>query len=860
MAVKGIPNVTIPGFGQYQLYSFSYAPGLADGYGSIDAEFLNKTGVYPDLDLTDNSFFNCSLTAGDGNTYSLGSYTPVSYDKTESGQYKILKVKFADKSVNLDRYLIALRGQVGYDQIAFNDLTPYEKERITGIVPSSGRLIWVGTSDENCKEVILDEITGLQDACDPCEQTTPENVINVIDCDKYYLRKKRIYQYTLKELIESINSSAIGLYFSAQDNFTYHKFEYVGTVREVLTNICSELGLTFYYDPSTEKIEIIDVRNGIAIDVKGVEDVDKKCKILEKNVSKSKEDSVDVFGAASFQREGEEKSYSCDGESCRKLNLMPFTLEDLFEDAAHFTDDIIAVGTFRKFEFYSLLTGRVGSAFRDMFLWYHAYQFKTAAQVEAKLNIPLYALNGMEIQKVFWAGSATAAARHTYRLLNRINSSKNFDEIKKKGVEDKAYYFVAKINEKWDERIHSVEKSICDSFLGQYWMRRFKQHWKNLSYNTISPDGSIQYYDFKSPINLPFADIVLESEATLKNCPLLARDENGTGDSIASGEDPHSLKARDTFFLMNRPAAYFPQELEKETEKKINLLVEKYLFKELAVPIDFEKKFKNMAGLEDYSKETHRVFVVDREFGPGGVASVDIVSAIHPLEQENVIMPVEACGKHTSYGLRSAKTKKFNVIFKDVAISLMMPVQSFVVSEAEGDEGHSGYIALLERSGGENSFWLPKTEIFSSGAVPAHNSPNLKIEFNSYNASSNDLQMLARTNDENYCDINTVQAQALLLQLSGLLNYSVGHKEQRTYKLEGVPYDFYYVNNGLKSFSISLGSSGVTTSLTFNNQFPFKLSPDLLLKKLRYMRLAQIQSAFPGGSPVANTTADLGTI
>jgi hypothetical protein len=219
--------------------------------------------------------------------------------------------------------------------------------------------------------------------------------------------------------------------------------------------------------------------------------------------------------------------------------------------------------------------------------------------------------------------------------------------------------------------------------------------------------------------------------------------------------------------------------------------------------------------------------------GAGTGVSLSISSAKHPEELPNVIIPINACEKYTSYGLESANSKKFNVQFKDAAFSITMPVQS------DSGSNHAGYIALIQRSGDDKEVAIPKYEAYSSGAVPSVNSASLGIQLNSYDASANDLDLLVGSSSPTVCQLSPSKIAALINKFTALLNYSVRNSEERTYKLEGVPYNMYNPLDGLTSFSMIIGSSGLTTSLNFSNTFAFKLTPDLLLKKLKYLRLQQ---------------------
>ncbi len=864
MSVKNIDQVDIPGFGGYSLYSFDYSPGFADSYGTIDVEFINKTGEYDEESLSDSledlTFFPITIKTGNGVTNSFGRFIIISYEIVKNGDFKILKVKFADESIQLNRFLVALRGQVGYDSVALGDMYEKEQDRILSETESSDnalfdRVIWVGTSDEACKEDILDELN--QDPCDPCEALVNNDIVNKISCDDYYLNRRRRYNYSFSELLTALNSSGIGLTFSIEGSFEDYKFEYLGNAREVLNNICSELGLTFFYKPSsgTSSIKIIDIRAGISINLKNAYSIDNRKKVISDSNKKSREGSKDVFGAASFVRDSEEKKYGCALNSCQKLRMKPFTIQDLFgNSSAHFSEDDLLKNEprlQRMFEFYCTLTGRVGPEFRDMFLWHHGYDFTTARKLETSgLNKTLKALNGMTIKKVFWSEANDLKSQMLYNLIRSLLTGKDFDAAKDFTLSNRTYFFLAKVDPTKNSKIHNVEGNICNSFFGKYWIRRFKQYWGGIGYNAISPDGdSVRYVDFRSPISLPFADIVLEATGSLENSPLLERDPNGFGDSIAEGDTPDTLRARDTFYLMERTPKFYPTGLSEPILASIQKNVAEYSFKEISIPTDLNNHLEGL-GINDYTPETYKVFMVNELGDQANLIGLTISFSSNPDEQDNVAIPVGACNTYTSYGLDDNNTVSFSIKFKDSVFDLMMPVQSHCI--LDGDQAHDGYTIIIERSGNDTSVVIPKTEIFSYGTHAASN--NLSIEFNSYNATTNDLRYLTKTQDASYCQLDKDGVKALLDDLSSLLNYSQGASEEVSLKIEGVPYDFYNVSDGLKSISISIGSSGLSTNISFSDVFPFRLSPDNFLKKLRYQHLKQVQESYAQGSIPKTTT------
>lgn len=316
------------------------------------------------------------------------------------------------------------------------------------------------------------------------------------------------------------------------------------------------------------------------------------------------------------------------------------------------------------------------------------------------------------------------------------------------------------------------------------------------------------------------------------------------------------MVTRDTFFLMDRPASYYPVSFEDESLKAIEKNVRDYLFKEFSSPIDLSNKFKKYFNLPDYDPSTYRLFKVDF-----AADDLDFDLSIsdgdeHPAEASNVIINVNACNKNTSYGLRDADSRKFNIKMGDFDTSLYMPVQSYV---REGGN-HSGYTILVERGGIDGTYFVPKAEVFAANAIPSSASASLGIDLNLYNATTNDLSLFARASGTSQCDISIGAIQSLLSGVKGNLNYFIRPSEERTYKIEGFPVDFYSPADGLKSFSVTAGDGGLTTSLSFSNSSPFKLSMDNVLKRLQATRVAAVTKPMPSGTWNKLTTNDLPTI
>ena len=841
MAVKQITKIELPGFEQYSMYSFDFSPGFSDSPGSINCEFINESGEYDAIDLSVHAYRSVYIYKDGGEKTSLGFYTIVSSSVKKDNRAKVLSVTLLDKSCELDRHLIALRGEFGYDATAWSLLNgpivgysyPSEKSRTTLASSSNQRIIWVGESETPCKENILGAASGT-DPCDPCEDRMEHPNFRQLSCDLYYLNNKREYVYSFSELLSAI-SSKTGIAFSGLNPPESQKFNYSGTVREVLNNICAELGYTFYYSSTNNSVVFVNLFIGISINTKGIESLANKDKILSVLKSQSRENKKDAWGVAAFSKGGEERNYACGINSCKKLTLAPFVLTDILTAPGHFHSTSTPLfNNFKRLEFYSIINNRIGKNFRDLFVWLQEYKITTADKAIELIDDPLYKLNGMTIKKVFSSGSTEAFDKSIYRILYKVNSGGGREAVLNM-EKKKTYFFLAKVDEQYENKVNSLENSIASNFLGKYWMRYYKEHWKGLSYSTIQPDGNVTYYDYNAPINLPFADMVYEAYETLQASPLLSRDP------IAVGQIG-SLTARDTFFLMERDASYWPDGIEDDDDEKIQAITAEYLYKEISIPNELSNKFKKEIEKEEgviYSESGYRVFMVEAEAGEeseGGL-SVDLVISDdidHPIETENVNMDVQACGRNTSYGLKSSKCRSYAITLGDFELTLHCPVQSYVENTSAG---HAGYGILVEKTGDDASYFIPKLEAFAYGQNFQSNS--MSIESNLYNATQNDLDYLSQVVGGG-CDMDLSKIQATLSSVIGNLNYSTGIEYEESYTLEGLPTDFFYAGDGLRSMNISIGEAGVTTSLAFSNLTKVPEGVDNILKRLRGERLEKL--------------------
>lgn len=845
--IKNIDKVEIVGFSQYHLYNFAYTPGFSNSVGQVVAEFFNESGeyVYPEMD---NSYVSIKI-----NEKSIGLFTVVATEKQKSGNYKVMRVTFYDRSIELDRTFIALRGYLGYDTPSWQSLPPKEREAISNVALHSNRILWIGESDTNCEENLMDAMDGT-DPCNPCSDKSDEPNYHKLSCDKYYECNERIYKYSFAELLSKISSMGIG-YSGNVDIDNNFKFEYSGTVRDVLNNVCAEIGMTFIYEPYSHSIVFVDMSSGIDINLKTLESNENKCKILDSFEKISREGLQEGFGVSSFKRGCEEKSYGCGSGTCKKLKLHCLTLKDILSKPAHFAEvegDLgIGDNTIRGFkilEFASGVSYRIGQDFRDLMIWHYLYKIKNGEDLDDFKGKKLWGINGMEIVDVFHSQSETSLEK--YKVLSRIKAG---EFAKEKSIANKGtYWFLAKIDTQHHQKVIDFEASVSQNFLGKWWYRAYKEHWKGLSYSFMAPDGSPTYYDYNDPISLPFADMIYEAYGNLQASPLFEKDGNDTNNISIDG------KARDTFVLMERSgASWFPtEELEENQSKKINESISRFLFKE--EPIANDMDFSDIDPNWGQSNSEYRLFCVEEASKDNFQIDLEILdddSVKHPADQANENIRVEACGKLTSYGIVDARTIRYKMKVAGAEINIWMPSQSNSLEDPSSQVGSDGYIVLVDRSGADSTYQIPKAELFEYSQLPSSNLAT-KLDFNIFDANENDLKLLAK--EGNVCILDKDKIKNLMKPIAGSMRYIQPLREEKRFTLEGLPVDNYSPIDGLTSLDINSSSSGFTTTISFSNVEAFRETPEMMLKKLRFQKVQNSrENRMPSGNFNITNSNDL---
>lgn len=260
MAINRIESVSIDSnnqvFGGY-IYGIDYNFGLSAETSSVTVTLFSETGDYfiaPEDLKTSGSPTEIRI----GNNITFYGY-PITYRFEKSVSGKLLVVEYVDESIAyLDLRRIELKGRVGATPVI--RVTSSGREIIEPEVPS--RIILLGAPfytkqlvGRNIRISLTNEVrNGTQVNVYPDYVILESN--SLLSLEDYAEIPEVLY--TFPELITAIQDIVGTPPILTSDYSNYYR-NYTGTIREVLSQWSSDLGITFYW--KDRKLHFIDLRN-----------------------------------------------------------------------------------------------------------------------------------------------------------------------------------------------------------------------------------------------------------------------------------------------------------------------------------------------------------------------------------------------------------------------------------------------------------------------------------------------------------------------------------------------------------------------------------------------------------------------
>jgi hypothetical protein len=504
----------------------------------------------------------------------------IKYNFNNTPSQKILELDYVDKAIDLNKYFVGLHKKHG--------------DKNTN---QANNLILVGKEYHPCDKnldssIDFNDDTDIKqiDYCDPCP---------FMPIDKYdfscspVLKDFEIFEvyYTFNELISKIPTQ-----FKTQianiERFKFFKAQHVGSLKNVLDNWCSDLGLSYFWDPFDKVLKFVDRSAPITIPSKP-SDLD----IIDVSEGKSLENTFDRGFIGLFEKDGEIKSYSCEHESYETLKVL--TVSDLYESVSSglsnpeipFRSDVKEL---------IVAVSYLGEPTRNALIWFWGYGNLKAENVEdmvindkvdktknqSKRGKIIEQFGNMSIKQVYHSKSTDQKNINIFNrlraLIPPVDLKRMREEDKKEGYNEKNpsyYFFVAEVDEELAQKQAEVDINLARNFLGKFWFKKINPASKlpvpgatnsNTELSIESPDGSPQWYRVDQDISaLPIFNFNHEQKSPIGQIiekldeDISENDENEKINRDAAKnfeQTPETLRNLHSFILLERDAKWVPNE------------------------------------------------------------------------------------------------------------------------------------------------------------------------------------------------------------------------------------------------------------------------------------------------------------
>lgn len=751
MAINVIPLVEVSGF-EYQIYSLDFTFGGAQNPSSVEVQFVNESGVYEKPVLTTKVATSISFPG-----FKFIGY-PISWEINKTSNGSLMKVVFTDTSIILDKYNVGL-----YKRHSQTKLTsiPY--------------LIILGDEKNPCRDESGNSVREKLDPCNPCSKYV-DFVKNYIDCEEEAQINIADIVYTLQDLLDKLPVNYKDAPISNSDFFV----SYTGTLREVLQQISTDYGYTFYWNGS--EIVFVNLREDRSINDQGIN----QNQILASSESESLEGSISRSAMAYFGINGRVIPYQCEDDLSRQIVCHPITLTDIIPSYAPIMD---GYKNHERLQACCVMS-KYSSDIRDNYVWFIKEKITDGKVCENAIGKTIKLMGNMKITGVA-SSKSDGMERMVYgRLLANLGSTTEKADLIKRGI----YFFKAKWSEEIYNKYLKLEKDLGDNFLGKYYIRMFDVTLNRAGANFQTMDGDARYYTRGvSGIQLPFADILPENIKYGNDFIKNLIDKNGNSNN--------------NFILVTRSGSWIPQ--QNQSPMMMNLISEcgKYAPKVLG---------KDNVG--NWLKADEVIFMAF-EYPKG--FTISGFSQDRNREEEKLLnLSIKVDGKKAGCGLRSSVCDKISINFPNVGLgTIYMPANS-------GNGSNHGYTVVYENKETEKHNVLqPKMELIRERIAQGD---TLKYEINYKNISDPVLNYLSNESGSTCLFSKSKITEAMDKYLMNMDYRKSSKLIKKQYTLCGFPNQEFTIEDGLESLSVRVGDDGVETYITFGNSLSQPLNLDMV--------------------------------
>jgi hypothetical protein len=807
---------------------------------TLTISVVNERGTYSTPSL---SFRAESVRIGN---FNFRGYL-TEYDIKSTPSQKVLDLTYTDQSLDLDRWFVALN----------------HKQRSPGLnLPNT---IFVGKQYHPCDKNLDSTVSyeeGNQkqiDFCDPCP-FMPEDKYDFA-CDPV-LSNFEIFDvyYTFNELINKMPGV-----FNVKVNASKYKFfkaQHTGSLRSVLSSWCSDLGLSYFWDPVENALNIIDRKKPI-----NIPSPPSDVKIIDLSQGATIANTFSRGFIGSFEKAGEIKDYNCTNET--KENLKCLNVQDLFakeKKSALSQPEAPLEADVREL---TAIVSYLGKEARTAFLWFWYYQNLGPEETkrliinnsgkgqndDSEKKVLKY-FGNMKIRDVYSAQETGDQVKYRKFLalkeqLSDIDKDRFKSEDKNRGRDpdkDPSYYFVlAEVDEELAERQMETDINLARNFLGKFWFKKFRAKIpgatnKNSQVNIETPEGegSAQWYPVDEDLTtLPIFGFGHQPKSAIGQIVKdISKDQKENERNIDQaraaarnfGKDAQNLRNINSFILMERSVKWHIPGGEsgngEDALQWYDTLFQWY--KDISPQV-----FGNAEGRPEYLKKiepaaeknsNYKLFIVrDLRGTKTPDFKISFEEVLHPDEPkkrkqrtddvEDVFGNTVTINKG-SWGLVDNKC----IRIKMPGITFFPPVQAlgnnrfFKNKDKENiDDGESGFVVYAVSSADFKKF-LPKQQLIY--AVGAGNTNCAKIDYHIKQITEDNLSKL----NNGRCLISRQAFSSYASDIAQFSSYTNSQPSKKmSFKTAGIFPLRYGVSQGLSSISIEVSDNGIFTSYSFED-------------------------------------------
>lgn len=347
-----------------QAFRASWSFGGESEPSKLTVDVVNENGSYSTPNLNFRSIDTVNLGGFNFQGYLVG------YSLNGTAEQKTLTLEYADVSVLLDQYWVGLNKIHGEDGNSLPNIILVGKEYHPCDINMDST---VDYEEENVR---------LIDPCDPCPFSPPDKYKEACDPRNNMINNFEVY-YTFSDLIAKIKSNIPNLNIDFDGSGYYmYKAQHIGNLRSVLSSWCSDLGLSFFWDPTQSKF-ILRSRTAFSTNPSETYDsISNNPRATEISFGRNILGTFSQGFVGKFERDGGLQDFPCQQDTWKMLR--PVTLEDLFLPepdpvASKYSGELSPRAISVVLSYYSHIL-------RDTFLWFMYYGIKDATDAESYIE------------------------------------------------------------------------------------------------------------------------------------------------------------------------------------------------------------------------------------------------------------------------------------------------------------------------------------------------------------------------------------------------------------------------------------------------------------------------------------------